>query len=305
MKKMLFIGLLSLGFMSVHATEIEVQSSGVDPQEAEDNAKKLAVEKYQSQLMKNINACKSIDTKFEIDMDDYDISALSRDNTATTANGFNATYRFDVEANDGVDEKLDKACQEKSAEIKAAQLEAERERREAKKSEKEWNETKNSINDFGSRFNIGAEIYGLLGYGANGYFEYRHNEIFSISAIGGYSAAYNNFPTVEDPSKKSSKLSLETLSAGVEVRLLFVYLAYEQLFDYKLESGFNEINTPTNAISIGLLVPLDTKMAFQTRETPRLEYGIYYKRFNDKFTYNGEEYSDSDIFGLALRVRIY
>ncbi|MGB5964279.1 MAG: hypothetical protein WBF77_03375 [Sulfurimonadaceae bacterium] len=271
MKKTVLFVLLSL---ALSAEEVRVTGVGTDESSADENAKDQAVKAYQ----KDLTSCSVID----VDMDNYEVITLDKDNVAESADKYTADYIFDVEPIDAsVKEQLLSECKEEH-----------QDRRETR-------ERNQAISDFAGRFHLGVMAYGLAGYGAGAYGEYRHNDFFSVSVTGSYNSIDNSVKS--DPYSDTStwETTAEVVSAGAEIRLLFLHLGYEQVLDYTVASDVTSISEPTGAVTVGLIIP------FGKRFGDRFEGGLYYKQYNDEVIINGEEKSNSYMGGFIVRARIF
>lgn len=272
MKKNVLLLFLSL---MLSAEEITVTVHGSDAENADEMAQEQAVEKYQKEL----TDCSVIET----DMDNYEVVNLEKNNIVETGSEYKADYVFDVEPiNASVKRELLEECDEEI------------------ESRAESRATKQAISDFAGRFHMGLMAYGLVGYGVGGYGEYHHSDFFSISVTGSYNKIYNSAKSSDlYSSTEEWNEAGETLSAGVEIRLLLLLVGYEHVFDYAPTSDVISVKKPTGAYTLGLIVPLGKN------GNSRFEGGFYYKQFNDEIIMNTESKSNSYTGGFIVRAKIF
>ena len=289
---------------------ITVTASGSDSSESMINAEKKAVQKYQGELIQSISACRKVETKPTADVEDYDIVEIGRDNIKKSALSFSADYEYDVEPKEDVPEALENKCNELYAEELAVIEEARQDEIDRKESEKSSKARSRALNSFGSMFNFGIEAYGLYGYGAGAYAEFRPNAYFSLAAIGSYNKVNNLHADKEKVGETISKGSGEIISVGGEVKLLNILgLGYEQVQDSSyIGNNIGVIKRPTSALKVSVTIPYDVespKDFFNGSTTPRFEVGIYYKQYNDTLLIDGEEQTNSYVGGVIVRVRVF
>ena len=161
--------------------------------------------------------------------------------------------------------------------------------------------------NFGSRFNVGVTAFGLYGYAVGGYLEYRHNDIFSIYANSSYNQARISYDAEIETDPKEDILSQELITVGGEMRLFIFLLGYEHVVESVAQIKVKGINPPTSAYTFGIVVPYGKGSFDDIFESPRVEYGIYYKQFNDTVVVksNEQEKSDSFVGGIFLRLRVF
>ena len=288
--------LLVLGLsVTLNATEMTVRGVGSDQESAIEDGERKVYEKYHTQLVSQTEACKNLSTPVIADASDFEVFKLEVDGIVESDGKYEADILFDVEEKEGFIEQLETEC------IAQAQKE-----KEDRKAAQETEETLRAMSDFGSRFNIGLAAYGLYGYGVGGYLEYRHNDFFSVYLNG----AYNNTEISQDAAIETEPdvytKAQEVITAGVEVRLLLLLLGYEYVVDSATKENVIDVTKPTGAFTVGLVVPAGALMKQgNIRGTPRVEYGIYYKQFNDVIVVNGKEESDSFVGGLFVRLRVF